>query len=119
MQQGGNVWEWTESWQYGVIGSRALRGGSWQYTEYGLNAVNEDPGGINDKSYLYGGRICMAVDSVGFKKTSIPFCDKLYKQIALIPRKHFIYMVLFGICLMIILFGVSIYSIYRWRSYRK
>lgn len=44
LNQGGNVWEWTESWQYGVPGQRALRGGSWQYTEQGLNAVNEDPG---------------------------------------------------------------------------
>lgn len=69
-QQGGNVWEWLESWQYGIVGIRALRGGSWGYTSYGLHACNTDPGGINDESYVFGGRLCMAVDSEGWQKTA-------------------------------------------------
>jgi len=66
-QQGGNVWEWIESWQYGQVGVRGLKGGSWSYTEYGLNALNTDPGGINDVSYLFGGRLCKAFDKAGWQ----------------------------------------------------
>ena len=81
LQQGGNVWEWTESWQYGATGTRALRGGSWQYTEYGLNAVNEDPGGINDNSYLFGGRIAMAASPQGYEEIKEPVADRIYHQV--------------------------------------
>lgn len=88
LNQGGNVWEWTESWQYGNVGQRALRGGSWQYTQQGLNAENEDPGGINDKSYLFGGRICCALDSAGYKPVDIAFSQKLYQWVVTRPKKH-------------------------------
>ena len=66
VQQGGNVWEWLESWAYGSIGHRGLRGGSWSYTEYGLNAVNVDDGGIDDKLYVFGGRLCCSIDNRGY-----------------------------------------------------
>lgn len=91
-QQGGNVWEWTESWQYGNVGVRALRGGSWQYTEYGLNAVNEDPGGIDNKSYLYGGRLCKAADKQGYDAADKDFTDSIYKYIYTLPRRHMLIM---------------------------
>lgn len=89
LNQGGNVWEWTESWQYGSVGQRALRGGSWQYTEQGLNAMNEDPGGIDDRSYLFGGRLCMAANmEEGFRDIRSSTVDKLERQISLMPKKH-------------------------------
>lgn len=87
LQQGGNVWEWTESWQYGAVGTRALRGGSWQYTELGLNAVNEDPGGINDNSYLFGGRIAMAASPDGYCEVDEPITETLYHRILMTSQK--------------------------------
>ena len=42
MGQGGNVWEWTESASDGSnslsSGDRAVRGGSWSYTEFDLRS---------------------------------------------------------------------------------
>lgn len=90
-QQGGNVWEWTESWQYGIPGQRALRGGSWQYTEWGLNSVNEDPGGINDKSYLFGGRLCKAVSPNGYSEVKKPISYDFYVWVHNLPLKHLFY----------------------------
>ena len=58
-----------------------MRGGSWQYTEYGLNAVNEDPGGINDNSYLFGGRIAMAASPQGYEEIKEPVADRIYHQV--------------------------------------
>jgi len=57
LQQGGNVWEWLEGWQYGKVGVRALRGGSFGYTEIGPHASNCDPGEISERSYVFGGRL--------------------------------------------------------------
>lgn len=96
IQQGGNVWEWIESWQYGQIGNRGLRGGSWSYTAFGLNACNTDPGGINDRSYVFGGRLCMAVDESGWHPVSKPFGRSLYELVVLLsPKKIFFMMFIF------------------------
>lgn len=58
LQQGGNVWEWIEGWQYrNKIGVRGLRGGAFGYTETGLTASNTDSGGLNDELNVFGGRI--------------------------------------------------------------
>ena len=65
LQQGGNVWEWQEDWQYGVVGVRGLRGGSFGYTELGLHASNCDPGGIDEISYVFGGRFARRVEGTG------------------------------------------------------
>jgi len=68
-QQGGNVWEWQEDWQYRVTGERGLRGGSFSYTETGLHAGNCDPGGLNQESYVFGGRLARRTEGVkGFPK---------------------------------------------------
>ncbi len=104
LNQGGNVWEWTESWQYGIIGQRTLRGGSWQYTELGLNAVNEDPGGINDKSYLFGGRLCRAVDDKGWREVKMSTTESLYQWLMTLPKKH----LLFGFIVMALLSSIAI-----------
>ena len=60
VNQGGNVWEWIEDWQWGQVGSLSLRGGSFSYTEFGLSSVNIDAGGLNDISYVFGGRLARA-----------------------------------------------------------
>lgn len=108
VQQGGNVWEWIESWQYGQIGTRGLRGGSWSYTAFGLNACNTDPGGINDRSYVFGGRLCKAVEESGWYPVSKPLGRSLYEFVVLLsPKKIFFIMFIFAgmgvvlICLII------------------
>ena len=64
--QGGNVWEWLESEFNKDLGHRSLRGGSWSYTEFGLNACNIDDGGICSKNYVFGARICMSAAEEGY-----------------------------------------------------
>lgn len=89
LQQGGNVWEWLESWQYGNVGVRGLRGGSWSYTEFGLNACNTDPGGINDRSYVFGGRLCMASDKTnGWQPIHKPLTQTIHEHILLLSEKQ-------------------------------
>lgn len=90
LQQGGNVWEWIESWQYGIVGSRTLRGGSFSYTEFGLNAINEDPGGIDGRSYVFGARICKSVDDNGFHPIKDPMTYRLYKRVMLLSPKRLV-----------------------------
>lgn len=119
-QQGGNVWEWIEGWQYGSVGIRTLRGGSWQYTEYGLNAVNEDPGGIDDKSYLFGGRIAMAADlSTGFVPSKISVLTRYYQwiQTQSPTRTILISLVIAGLFLCLLL--SIIFVLIKWRLASK
>ena len=85
LQQGGNVWEWQEDWQYGVVGIRGLRGGSFGYTELGFHASNCDPGGIDDISYVFGGRLARRVEGTGsFPDNPWKFrCYWILKQLGL------------------------------------
>lgn len=63
--QGGNVWEWTESWRVPQSptdwraheDTRVLRGGSATYSFIGVSAANADPGHPNHSLAVYGGRI--------------------------------------------------------------
>jgi formylglycine-generating enzyme required for sulfatase activity len=65
LDQGGNVWEWTESWRVSKSSkdwraneaARVLRGGSATYTSIGVSAANADPGHPNHALAVYGGRI--------------------------------------------------------------
>lgn len=89
-QQGGNVWEWTENWQYGSVGVRGLRGGSWSYTAYGLNAINMDPGGLDDFNYVFGGRICKSINETGWCPIEKPIVDRITEWWSLFsPMKIF------------------------------
>ena len=106
-QQGGNVWEWLESWQYGIVGIRGLRGGSWGYTSYGLNACNTDPGGLNDESYVFGGRLCRAATSEGWHPVKTPIMDLLYEYCMMLSPKK-IYMIF--LLLVVILIGIGCIS---------
>lgn len=90
LQQGGNVWEWTEDWQYGVVGTRCLRGGSWSYTDYGLNACNMDPGGLDNSCHVFGARICMSASVSGWQPVSTPITTVIYEKMLLMPKKHFL-----------------------------
>lgn len=118
-QQGGNVWEWTESWQYGDVGVRALRGGSWQYTEYGLNAVNEDPGGINNKSYLYGGRLCKSFESGGYSMVQKNILLKVYIYLMRMPPKHLITLFTALIVLILVISSIIIISFIKCSKKRQ
>lgn len=118
LQQGGNVWEWTESWQYGTVGTRALRGGSWQYTEYGLNAVNEDPGGIDDNSYLFGGRIAMAASPSGWQPVSAPLATRIYNKVMTMGQKRLL-AILGAVCIMLALLLFLCVIFYRKAHVRK
>ena len=63
--QGGNVWEWTESWRVpkgpadwrANESTRVLRGGSATYTYIGVSAANADPGHPNHGLCVYGARL--------------------------------------------------------------
>lgn len=91
LQQGGNVWEWIEDWQYGIIGSRGLRGGSWSYTFYGLNAINTDPGGLDNSGYVFGARLCQQATPNGWQPVSTPITDRIHEYIMLLPKKHLLF----------------------------
>ena len=90
LQQGGNVWEWTEDWQYGVVGTRCLRGGSWSYTDYGLNACNMNPGGLDNSCHVFGARLCMSASVSGWQPVSTPITTVIYEKMLLMPKKHFL-----------------------------
>lgn len=103
VQQGGNVWEWIESWQYGIIGNRGLKGGSWSYTAYGLNACNTDPGGINDISYVFGARLCKSYGEQGWYPASKPIIQSVYEYIMLLPKSRIVVgIILFACCIIFI-----------------
>jgi formylglycine-generating enzyme required for sulfatase activity len=63
--QGGNVWEWLESWREPPKSGgwratetvRTLRGGSATYSALGIHAANVDPGHPNHALAVYGGRL--------------------------------------------------------------
>ena len=101
-QQGGNVWEWTEDWQYGIVGSRGLRGGSWSYTNYGLNAINMDPGGLDNSGYVFGARLCMAISDEGWQPVDTPIMTRIYEYIMLMPQRHLLLVLALAACLSII-----------------
>lgn len=107
LQQGGNVWEWIEDWQFGIVGSRGLRGGSWSYTFYGLNAINTDPGSLDNSGYVFGARICQAVDKDGWQPVATPITERIHEYVMLMPEKH----LLFAICIFGLLSGIGIISI--------
>lgn len=114
LQQGGNVWEWTEDWQYGVVGCRGLRGGSWSYTSYGLNASNTDPGGIDDISYVFGGRICKAVDENGWQPVAKPLLQSIYEYVILLPKSRIIFVLAIFIMLVIYFIVSLVFCISRY-----
>ena len=116
LQQGGNVWEYTEDWQYGQVGSRGLRGGSWSYTFFGLHACNTDPGGLDDYGYVFGARLCMAADNNGWQPVATPLYVRLYECILLLSMPKMLVIVAAGL-LMIICGSVSF--IYLLVSRRK
>jgi formylglycine-generating enzyme required for sulfatase activity len=104
LQQGGNVWEFIEDWQYDGVGTLALRGGSFSYTEYGLNALNEDPAGIGESSHLFGARIAHAVDSNGYQPIADAFTDKLTSDIKQLSNKKLL--IIFGLILLLATVGI-------------
>lgn len=117
LQQGGNVWEWIEDWQYGIVGSRGLRGGSWSYTSYGLNACNTDPGGLDNSGYVFGARLCMATSDAGWHLVKTPLLDRFYESILLMPRKHLVLAAILAVLLSI--FGIICTIIVMLHAFRK
>lgn len=119
LQQGGNVWEWIESWQYGKTGERGLKGGSWSYNLFGLNACNTDPGGINDRSYVFGGRLCMTHDENGWQPHKKKILQDIYENIILLPKSRIILLILYSICMSAIVITYIIYRIINHLCKRK
>lgn len=81
--QGGNVWEWTESWRVpkgaddwrASEPARVLRGGSATYTFIGVSAANADPGHPNHALAVYGGRIARSIESAEHRTKSTVHSD--------------------------------------------
>ena len=119
LNQGGNVWEWTEDWQYGQVGSRGLRGGSWSYTHYGLNAVNVDPGGLDNSGYVFGARLCMAVSADGWYSVDTPIFIKVYETVLLMPKKCLILAVIALSLIAFVSFIISVAFVIRMLLIRK
>lgn len=113
-QQGGNVWEWIEDWQYGNVGVRGLRGGSWSYTAYGLNAINTDPGGLDDFNYVFGGRICMAVDTAGWQLVKKPLLDRIFEWWMMQSIK---FIVIYILCFSLLVIMTVAFFVYRLKLY--
>lgn len=118
-QQGGNVWEWIESWQYGVVGIRGLKGGSWSYSDYGLNAINTDPGGINDISHVFGGRLCKSFDSEGWKPQQNNLLSKARHSLVQISEKRFIILISALVLLIVGLVSTIIILTFKLKSSRN
>lgn len=89
------------------MGVRGLKGGSWGYTFYGLNACNTDPGGLNDESYVFGGRLCRAFASDGWHPVKTPYYVLLYEYCMMLSPKK-----LYAIILLIIGGGVGMGGIF-------
>lgn len=113
LNQGGNVWEWLEDWQYGTVGCRGLRGGSWSYTAFGLNACNTDPGGIDDRIYVYGGRLCMSLSKEGWQPLEKPLETTLYQTIQLLSPKRLLLISVSAIATILCLLAIVIIMLFR------
>ena len=120
LQQGGNVWEWIEGWQYGTVGNRGLRGGSWGYTEYGLFAGNTDPGGINDEIYVFGGRIARAYEGPSVANAPLPSMKQILQEyVKNIAIRDVLILVLISFCAgsaVIVFLGVFVVMIRKKRQ---
>jgi formylglycine-generating enzyme required for sulfatase activity len=63
VQQGGNLWEWTEDWRpEGECWrcdelTKGIRGGSFNYTWRGLDRANIDPATPEQAYFVFGGRL--------------------------------------------------------------
>lgn len=113
--QGGNVWEWIEGWQYNKVGNIALRGGSFSYTEYGLASLNEDPGGINDISYVFGGRLARIDGQDGYSEKYMTFKNLYFYMITFMLSDFkfiFLWCVLIFIAILIIVLRKYLFKIY-------
>lgn len=72
--QGGNVWEFLENWRIsanrqdwrGTENVKAVRGGSFGYTEIGLHVRNTDPADPRHETYIHGARLAKAIDEHGY-----------------------------------------------------
>lgn len=118
LQQGGNVWEWIEDWQFDQYGHIALRGGSFSYTEYGLSSINEDPGGINDISYVFGGRLARSIGEEGYCYTSMNAKNYYYYIISILyqfPKKS----ILIISSILIFLFLIIFLTMIKCKSHVK
>ena len=119
LNQGGNVWEWTEDWQYGQVGSRGLRGGSWSYTHYGLNAVNVDPGGLDNYGYVFGARLCMAASDDGWYSVDTPISTRIYEAILLVPKNYLLLAIIGLSIISFVSFIISVALVIRMLLIRK
>ncbi|KRP35938.1 MAG: hypothetical protein ABS34_09580, partial [Opitutaceae bacterium BACL24 MAG-120322-bin51] len=99
LQQGGNVWEWIEGWQYDTVGNRGLRGGSWGYTEYGLFAGNTDLGGLKDEIYVFGGRIARAYEGDEIASAPSPSIKEMLRErVGTLAIRDVLILVLISFC---------------------
>lgn len=93
--QGGNVWEWLENWREltgkqtwrGTENVKAVRGGSFGYTEIGLHVSNTDPADPRHETYVHGARLARAIDKSGYQpktrglySTFVTFRNKLSQK---------------------------------------
>jgi formylglycine-generating enzyme required for sulfatase activity len=94
--QGGNVWEWLENWREvpdkhewrATETVKAVRGGSFGYTEIGLHVRNTDPADPRHKTYVHGARLARAINNNGYQPKTIEFRQQLLAYINRSSKKQ-------------------------------
>lgn len=90
-----------------------------EFTHYGLNAVNVDPGGLDNSGYVFGARLCMAASADGWYSVDTPIFTRLYEAVFLTPKNYLILAVIALSLIAFVSFIISVAFVIRMLLIRK